>query len=228
MDIVGFVSALLGDWIGLMSSGVSVLLTVLGFFQKTAAVRRAFWFAGIACVLIACAKIWTVEHRSYLSEVHSFEDEKKLYEGLALPRLSGEIVTIAIHALNNSTTGVLVAVRITNTGADSVAYDYQLAALVNGTPRVAALHMIPTTLPLSLPTGKAVYHGRDAIYEKTEPIKRGGQIIGILWGWFENVQTEWITPSAVSVAFVDINGVQYTAKVANPRSSHPVHVPGLH
>jgi len=211
-----------------MSSGVSVLLTVLGFFQKTAAVRRTFWFVGMACVLIACAKIWTVQHRSYLSEVRSFEDEKKLYEGLALPRLSGEIASIAIHPLKNSTTGVLVAVRITNTGADSVAYDYQLTALVNGTLQVAVLHMIPTTLQLSLPTGKAVYYAKDAISEKTEPIKRGGQIIGILWGWFEKVQTEWITPSSVSVAFTDINRVQYTAKVVSLRASHPVHVPGLH
>ena len=153
---------------------------------------------------------------------------KKLYEGLALPRLSGEIASIAIHPLKNSTTGVLVAVRITNTGADSVAYDYQLTALVNGTLQVAVLHMIPTTLPLSLPTGKAVYYAKDAIYEKTEPIKRGGQIIGILWGWFEKVQTEWITPSSVSVAFTDINRVQYTAKVVSLRASHPVHVPGLH
>ena len=56
-----FVSAVAGDWVGRMSGGVGLLLTVASFFTPPAWQPRAFVGAGVLCVLFAGYRVWLLE-----------------------------------------------------------------------------------------------------------------------------------------------------------------------
>jgi len=72
MDLPGFLTALVSDWISLMSGIASVALTIIGFARKWGQVPRwAFWSAGLVCFLFAAARIWTNEHRKVQAYVNN-------------------------------------------------------------------------------------------------------------------------------------------------------------
>src|SRR5713226_6553218 len=85
MDFRDFFSALLGDWISLMSGIASVALMVVAFVRKWDKVPRwAFVIAAIACFFLASARAWTTEHR----RAQSLKDE---IDRQAYPQFSCEI-----------------------------------------------------------------------------------------------------------------------------------------
>jgi hypothetical protein len=73
MDLSGFLSALVADWISLMSGVASVVLTVLGFFRKPQTHRKMFWSAALLSFFIASVRIWTAEHRRNQEQITYIE-----------------------------------------------------------------------------------------------------------------------------------------------------------
>jgi len=57
-----FLAAIVRDWIGRMSGGGGLLLTVLGFFSPPAWQPQAFLVLGALCLFYACYRAWLSEH----------------------------------------------------------------------------------------------------------------------------------------------------------------------
>jgi hypothetical protein len=68
MDMVGFLSAFVIDYVSLMSGIASLLLTVIGLRQSEASRKKWFRGAALICFVIASARVWTTEHRKVLGQ----------------------------------------------------------------------------------------------------------------------------------------------------------------
>jgi len=124
MDFHGFISALLTDWIGLMSGGASLILTAWGFFRKAEQQRRMFWIAGLFCFFLASVSVWTKEHRDQEKLRTALEDKKPSPVG-KIERVSFGVVRepeprqIDGKELEGKPV-VFLIVSIRNQGADSI------------------------------------------------------------------------------------------------------------
>lgn len=68
MDFIGFFSAVVTDWVGLVSGGFSILLTIVGFYRNKKTARRFFWGAALLAFALASVRAWTTEHRKVLGQ----------------------------------------------------------------------------------------------------------------------------------------------------------------
>jgi hypothetical protein len=57
-----FLAAIVRDWIGRMSGGGGLLLTVLSFFSPTAWQPPAFFVLGVVCLFYASYRAWLFEY----------------------------------------------------------------------------------------------------------------------------------------------------------------------
>jgi len=64
MDLIGFFAALYSSWVSFMSGVFSVAFTALGFYLTNQAMKRVFWGLAVVSFILACIRIWTVEHRT--------------------------------------------------------------------------------------------------------------------------------------------------------------------
>src|ERR1035437_10397091 len=140
MDFVGYLSSLAADWVALRSGAVGLGLTVIGFFRDPKEHKRLFWFAGLMCLLVASARIWTTEHRRA-------EDSSKKLEDQANPHFTCNIDTSSIgyNAHDSTHTAVIkMIVSIRNTGAQSTAEGYSILVLFSdGSSHNAIQNSIP-------------------------------------------------------------------------------------
>ena len=60
--IQDFLAAIVRDWIGRMSGGGGLLLTIFGFFSPSTLQPPAFLGLGVLCLLYACYRAWLSEH----------------------------------------------------------------------------------------------------------------------------------------------------------------------
>ena len=58
-----FVAATVRDWIGRMSGGGGLALTIFGFFSPPILQPRAFLGLGVLCLFYACYRAWLSEHK---------------------------------------------------------------------------------------------------------------------------------------------------------------------
>lgn len=72
VDFWGFIKALTGDWIGLMSSGVSILLTIVGFVRPQNQ-KKHFWIAGAVCLFLGSVHVWSTEHAKVIGQIASLD-----------------------------------------------------------------------------------------------------------------------------------------------------------
>ena len=58
-----FLAAIVRDWIGMMSGGVGLLLTIFGFFLPTTLQPRMFLVLGVLCLFGASYRAWLLEYK---------------------------------------------------------------------------------------------------------------------------------------------------------------------
>src|SRR5712691_10071224 len=63
-----FLGAIFEDWVGRMSGGGGLLLSVVGFYVPATWQRGLFVALGIVCLFYASYRAWLAEHRHGLSE----------------------------------------------------------------------------------------------------------------------------------------------------------------
>ena len=67
MDFRGYISALAGSWVSLMSGIASVILAFMGayyaFYKKQDLPARALWTAALICFFLASVQVWTKENK---------------------------------------------------------------------------------------------------------------------------------------------------------------------
>ncbi len=229
MDLSDFLWAIISDFVSLMSGIASVVLLILGALRKWANVPRpVLWTAAAVCFFFAAARVWTTEHRKYLTEL---ERNK--------PQLAGGIVQCRFFPWPgepNSSMIVIVA-SIKNTGAPSVAAAWTLSVTIPGDIKRQAEHMVAPEilqlLPTAIPRGQAIqYFPEDALYEKAvkAPIPTGGLISGHLLFKLNGIKCETVENpgTIVSLGFKDVLEKPYsdTKKLGTARRGE-VTIPGL-
>jgi hypothetical protein len=116
MDICPYVLALMQDWVSLMSGVASVVLSILFFvILKKRQSRRWFGIAALVCFFLASARIWTNEHRKYLSAVENNSPKFQITakDGLLNIYDNGKLTLVALNA------------ELVNSGAPSVAINWK-------------------------------------------------------------------------------------------------------
>lgn len=66
--VYAFIAEIFRDWIGRMSGGGGLLLTIFGFFSPAAWQPQLFLILGILCLVVACYRAWLFE-RSWREEL---------------------------------------------------------------------------------------------------------------------------------------------------------------
>ena len=213
--MLGFVSAVLKDWVSLMSGIASVILTIIGFFLKShSQTRKTFWAAGLLCFLISANRVWANEHRLNIDLTQRLNE--------ARPKLAGTISQIQTGLLVHQRLNLparplsLLTVSIRNLGADSIADQYSLTVR---TPRGRRAVGVLSTLPGRFVINGYTYDNSGLLAGKTEekPIERGGQRTGFLFFEFEHMELSSLQDKAAvfELSFKDVTGkaceVQNTA-----------------
>src|SRR5580658_2696752 len=128
MDIKDFFSALIGDWVSLMSGVASVALTIIGIARKWEKVPRwTFWIAAAVCFFLAATRIWTAEHRSFLQAEEELDNLTKPQLELSIDRIAASYAKLDVgeHA-GEMFPAVSVIAHLVNNGAPSVADNWRL------------------------------------------------------------------------------------------------------
>jgi hypothetical protein len=223
LDIARFVWAILSHWQAYMTGGI--IIAALGAYERLIhknVSTHTFAIGVTLFFIVALFMTWRDEYRGRLGASKRAE--------ASLPDLHGEFLQTNSHPLRGGV-GVLVVLRVKNTGGDSIINDWAMSVAIRGAVRSAALQEIPNTLTLTDTAGQTVrYYGSDAIYDKTssEPIKRGGSQTGLIWGWFNGMDLSELDTHTVAVSFSDVADRRYTIK---PRqvfpAPYPERFPGL-
>lgn len=204
MDIKDFFVALMGDWVVLMSGVASVVLAVVGIAKKWEKVPRwAFWLAAIVCFFLASARVWTTEHKTAL-QLQSQLDELKN------PNLSCSIEQVSdTHNLDTAVVALVVTVR--NTGAPSVAEQYELSVQTASGQVVGQPLTIPPVLHLTYPNRVIDVNTAMDLHHKTiNPIPHNALKRGYLLFAIPGISSARIDALSLAyeIVFRDINGKQ--------------------
>jgi len=123
MDFQAFLSALVADWVSMMSGIASVVLLIASVVRKWDAVPRwAFWVAATTCFFFASVRVWTTEHRAVgtaKAETHALQNS---LDALLKPEFHMSLSQAQITIDKN--TSVFMNTTLTNTGAASSALDW--------------------------------------------------------------------------------------------------------
>jgi hypothetical protein len=207
MDLKDFLVAIMGDWVSLMSGIASVILTIVGTARNWQQVPR--WILLIVaaiCFFFACARVWTTEHRKYLSEVEHNIPAFKLSLGTGISFYNDE-VKATIFLLN---------IRIVNEGADSAVIDWKAHYKSPTLERDGnCIQILTDPFQTTLPNGnKFILTRADQIMTKSSlPIPRGGKISG----WLPVSLPGRIAPdgmkldTTITVIVTDYKGKAYSA-----------------
>lgn len=141
-------------------------------------------------------------------------------------KLKGEIHSV----VDLPKKAVLFVVTISNTGADSIATNYQAKAYFGNQEVVLQPSVIlPPGISLNTGNGIRIFHESDQLWEKSSAIKKGEPITGILAFKVISGNRYDISNADVDLFFDDYLGKTYKArfnsKEAQPRTSF--YIPGM-
>jgi hypothetical protein len=182
MDFQAFLSALMADWVSLMSGIVSVVLLIVGSVRKWDTMPRwAIWTAAAVCFFFASVRVWTTEHRAYIKVQSQIQE-------LTQPKLRLTIDELGVGQRGKkSITSVLVIANLTNDGAPSIADTWSLKAiLTDGRTKLVGTIYIDPTKPISGSSNVIGPNWKmspdDALYIKaaSKSIQRGDKVRGVL------------------------------------------------
>src|SRR5580693_9852215 len=123
----GFLLAVANHWVSLMSGIASVGIALwLRFRNKTDIDSTWFWGVGFVCLFLAFFFAWQDEFEK------SVELDKKIAE---LSETQMDFVVDAINRFpleNQTVTGVLLVLRVTNRGSPSIVDNFTIRAAIGG------------------------------------------------------------------------------------------------
>ncbi|HEY6770098.1 MAG TPA: hypothetical protein VI386_35605 [Candidatus Sulfotelmatobacter sp.] len=102
MDLKEFLLAFTSDWVSLMSGIASVAITIIGLAKKWDQVPRwTFWAAAVLCFFFGSCRIWTAEHRKYLTETEKNNPQLviKLGQLYGMPSADGKNTIVAVNTV---------------------------------------------------------------------------------------------------------------------------------
>jgi hypothetical protein len=215
IDFSGFVAAIISHWVSLMSGIASVVLTILGFVRRWDTFpRRVIWITALACFLIAAIKVWTTEHQDRIKAEAELEE-------LTKPKLSGVIEgrVFGVAEAKNNQSIVTLNPLITNTGAPSVALDFNVQIeLFDG--RKPNVMVIPPprpdqyfTLVAEHKVGSVSFLGSDFVPRKASinPIPKGGVAEGFIAVLVGAKREDIFRPeTSIILVWKDVNGAPYS------------------
>lgn len=207
MDFVSFVSAMLKDWVSLVSGVASVVLSTMGAIKKKELPRWAWWTAAAICFLLAPVRIWTTEHRR-ADKLQAIIDQQ------VNPQFTCTINQIAQATADQFSQGnslVILIVTLRNTGAPSAADDYSLKVKLLDDSEVPGLLLtIPEHLPMTYSNGfTRTLKSDQALYNKTVKAVGHNEISrGFLMFRFTGLNSTRLSAAAKSYALYlkDVTG----------------------
>jgi hypothetical protein len=210
MDILGFTTAFLSDWVGWMSGLFSVILTIVGFRVQAQTHKRLFWASGLLCFFVASIHIWTIEHSKYEAAMGELKNSR--------PNLSAYVNQVATGTISEDgqdSSMVYLIVSIANSGgSDSVANRFKLTAEVPGKGNVeGVLTLIPKLQRVSVGNQYLDMAPSNLLPQKCEetPIPRGGMRRGWLFYLFPKLTLDEIRSAKLTLKFLDVREVEYSA-----------------
>jgi hypothetical protein len=202
MDLISFLSAMLQDWVSLMSGIASIILIAIGFVEKWQTVPRGIVIlAGVICFFLASMRVWTQEHRARLKSENTLER-------LTIPKLSGSIDwTVVAPAQNDKSCLLWIGATIRNSGAPTIADNFLVRAkLVDG--REHDFRFLPLSKDDMILRGKrnqpqVVLSVSDYLPRKNseKPIPNGGAGTGWIFVLGEGIAPGEILQQGVTIAF---------------------------
>jgi hypothetical protein len=226
MDFWAFCKALFSDWVSLMSGAFSVVFTIIGLLRPAANQRKIFGILAFFCSLLACARIWTTEHRA------KDEADGRL-DSLTRPDFRIRIDQLNLGRTEEGRTAITLEVSVRNLGAPSVIDSYQLKMDL---PQYAGC----TFDLFQIPPGGIVMHdlvGKprafppgSALFDKaaTQPIVTGGKAVGILLYLTSCIKVDSVfqNRSHLQLWITDVTGKQVLAQNPNISRGEALYYPG--
>jgi hypothetical protein len=218
-DLWDFLLAVLSQWVALMSGIASVIIGLWLRAKKTQDIgSKAFFFVGLACMLLAFFLAWRDEHKSKLALMD-----------FGLPKLSGSIDQAAVLKLPEGFTGIILWVTIRNLGAPSTVDSYRLESCTTDGSRInLPLEAAPQNVVFGdMGKAKTMDTSHGAIYDKTaeQPIPRGGASRGMVFS-----RTDLPLADKFVLKFNDVTGKTISITNAGTTGSGyntlPKHLPG--
>lgn len=201
-----------------MSGGIGLGITIWLRVRGKDISNKVFWAISVSALLLACFFAWRDEHIS----LKSIERELAQERDPNTPRLSGQIEGFKVgKSTGVEETQVLIHLSVRNTGAPSIAEQFELAIQSSDFEE----HQKPTDIPKGytlLPLDKSpnvTLNPEDALTVKTEkPIARGSLERGWLRFVLMSKHPERILRPGMryTVSFSDISGKTYSADYRIP------------
>jgi hypothetical protein len=216
-DLGTFLWAVINNWAGYCTGGVVVALLWLWSTLKQKNIPRS-WGIAVAIFFLAVSTFnaWREQHQAARTE-----HEARLHaEDISHPNLRAEIIQSSIGNVKEfgEQTGVVVWVRISNTGAPSVALDYQLKLeTLQGSKLLGGMQELPLAMHF-LDRGVQIRDAqKSSLADKTaeNPIQTGASQTGLLFFLFPQ-RLEEIRSSLkkIKVSFADVLQKRYEAEYA--------------
>ncbi len=214
MYIKDFFTALIKDWVALMSGAASVLFTVwsIAFEPRSETLKVVLWWLAVAGIVVAFYRIWASERKALIEE-----REKKF-----LPELNGKFHPLFVGAFSGDLNGspimgttLTVFLEIFNAGnMPSIIKDWKLLVEISGNPLEAVPVLFDNTLSLGMVNEPAlVLDNADRIDNKLAetPIPIGGQARGFLMYMLRGHNRDDIDVAGnkARLQYSDVKGRQY-------------------
>jgi hypothetical protein len=221
------------SWIGGLLTAMSLIEKIGG--KPLNVSRRTLLWSGIALLFVSCCQAWFDEHANVVNLIRDKANLAAQLDQLSKPKLAPAVEWAGSGDMPGlNATPIIMALSISNTGAQSIVRNWGLTVVLPSGDSVDAVpYLLPKVITINGDQGPRKLYSEDAIYNKTiNPIPTGGEQTGIIMFTLTKFTSTQVKQAGTKfiLKFDDVIGTHYFCQSIMKASTVrgiPGYVPGL-